>query len=347
MARAGALNVDTLEEFQSMLKLTDLELGFAAEAALRSREATGLNRLEWVKFADLLAGFDAIAAADQFDELEQAHLNQKGAASLSASVLTDELEPAVQDVTTTVEQQGTAILELGVHYGTLRDEEVTPLTEALREAKDAQTSLTDALRAAADPVFRAQSAFRNYQETLKRIDKDGKRTAEEQLELASAILDTQAALDGLSGDALTDALDAIAIALGITSEEVVGLLNQLGLLDGTTASVLIDVQARTAERFQLPGFDIPSGVGRRRSLAHGGTFNAGDVLTIGERLENVVFDQPGTVVPGSSVAGLGDRNVTVNVTAPPGDQHVRQGVMAALLTADIREQVEFMGATDI
>ena len=77
------------------------------------------------------------------------------------------------------------------------------LEQKLAAATAEQKSLSSALLAAANPAFAAVSAYQNYQQTLADIDEDGQRTAEEQLELAEALLETQAALDDFSGEGVT------------------------------------------------------------------------------------------------------------------------------------------------
>ncbi len=192
-------------------------------------------------------------------------------------------------------------------------DDLVTLQDELLAAEAAQTSLSDVLKAAADPVFKAVSAFSSYSDVLEKIDEDGERSAAEQLELAESILNTQSALDGLSGDALESALDSIAIALDTDRQAVVDLLNELGILDGMTVEALIELGLTGAGAGALGGGSINTfsggGGGPRK---HGGPVHPGEEFLVGERgPEMFVPTTPGSIVAGA-VTNTRTQNITFN-----------------------------------
>lgn len=234
------------------------------------------------------------------------------------------------------------------------EEEVADLRDRLYQAVDAQESLADVLKAAADPVFAAVNAFSSYQSKLKDIDDDGKRTAEEQLALAEALLDLQIELDALDSTALAEAMDSIAIALGTSREEVEELLISLGILDengDVTVAVEIDYQGLTdseiaeLNRLQALGsgsrstFEDPfSSEGRVSGRATGGPVSAGMPYIVGEQgRELFVPDVSGTIIPNDALAGLGGGVTdmsTTNVTLQSTGDTGTDAQLAALVLAN-------------
>ena len=122
------------------------------------------------------------------------------------------------------------------------------------EARRSQAELANELKRMADPVFAAVDSFGDYQDILKEVDRDGKRTAKEQLELAEAILSLQGDLSTLAADGnLTDGIRAISRALGISVEETQALLRELGILDGREVTTIIDVELRVPTTITING----------------------------------------------------------------------------------------------
>ena len=193
------------------------------------------------------------------------------------------------------------------------------LADKLNAARAAQESLSGVLKAAADPVFAAVREFGKYRETLAQIDEDGKRSAEEQLELAEAILGTQTALDALSGQALEDALDSIGTALDMTRDDVVELLNTLGILDGTQVEALINVGlSGPGAGFVEPGGNVISSGGgtyippttMATPRAEGGPVDVGQKYLVGERGPEIFIPATsGTILPNEASVG---RTVQIN-----------------------------------
>jgi len=121
----------------------------------------------------------------------------------------------------------------------------------VREMEDAIDAVNSAMLASANPIFRAVRAYGNYSRTLKQVDEDGKRSAEEQLLLSEATLEAQAALASLGEAELTRGLQAIADSLGISVGAARDFLVELGLLDGTTVNLLFTASMDPADRALL------------------------------------------------------------------------------------------------
>jgi TP901 family phage tail tape measure protein len=273
---------------------------------------------------------------------------------------------ALEDLTGALEAGDGPVGPLVEGYEELVEEGVAPLEDALRDAEEAQESLTDVLRAAADPVFAAVRAMGKYKDTMKEIS-DPKspggaaHTAEEQLKLAESLLDLQSSLDGLSGQELENALDAIGTALDLTRQGVIDLLTELDIMDGTSVRTFLEIETRqTGNRFQFGPSDDGGG-GSLDSFPNlssiiGGLQRFHDSgVVAGLRGSDVpILAQAGEVLLQPShlaglMAGSGSRSTTVQVVAPPGMSaaDLRLGVVAGLLTAGVREQVEFLGVSDI
>jgi hypothetical protein len=184
-------------------------------------------------------------------------------------------------------ETGEAAIDLGDLLGEAEEaaysaEEATgTLAERLLQARDAQESLTDAVRAAADPVFAAVDAvggLRDAQDKLAQLQKDGKEGTDEwneaQIGLAKAALESQGALDQLSPEKLDAALEAIALALGVTKGEVEGLLRSLGVLDGSEPVVTVRVEAPKIQYTSLPTGEVVAKRIGTNTFAHGAIVRA-------------------------------------------------------------------------
>jgi hypothetical protein len=202
------------------------------------------------------------------EELEGAFGDAKGATEIYAGGIdsltesSGDLEDAMEDTTEALEDGS---------------EEAGTLAERLINAQAAQESLSAVMNAAASPVFDAANAVSNLskkQAELTKLEDDGKKGTQEwneaQLDLASAVLETQGKLDTLDPQTLQDAMAAIATALGITTGEAEDLLEELGILDGKKVVAVVEVKAPVIHYKTLPtGEVVPSQVGSN-VFAHGG-----------------------------------------------------------------------------
>lgn len=212
------------------------------------------------------------------------------------------------------------------------------LVQQLRDAEEAQESLSDVLRAAADPVFDAVDSFGDYMRALDDYDRaaaDSETSTEDlarmQLELAEKALEAQGALDRLHLDpyALNQAIASISGALGISEQAARDLLTELGVLDQTGVTTVVDVevgdipvirptviQPTIRPRIEVPSVRFTSGgmpYGGGLVILHRGgyvpdLFGGADVLSL---------LQPGEyVVPKSEAqnpAGIGRRPTQITV----------------------------------
>ncbi len=113
------------------------------------------------------------------------------------------------------------------------EEELTGLAKKFAEAITEGTGLRDVLLGIANPVFAAVDAFDSYNETLEEVDKDGKRTARETLELGRAALVMSASFEA-AGEDTSEALQVISAATGLGIGEVIALLDDIGIqIDGS------------------------------------------------------------------------------------------------------------------
>ncbi len=113
------------------------------------------------------------------------------------------------------------------------EEELTGLAKKFAEAIAEGTGLRDVLLGIADPVFAAVDSFDQYQETLEEVDKDGKRTSRETLELGKAALVMAASFEA-AGVNTSEALQVISAATGLSIGEVIALLDDIGIqIDGS------------------------------------------------------------------------------------------------------------------
>jgi len=167
--------------------------------------------------------------------------------------------------------------------------EVQTLQHRLADAKQAQENLSDVLLAAADPAFNAINAYNNYVDSLARYEeatKDPEVSTQElarlQIEVAENALKAQSAISEFDGTTMTDGVDAIAKALGTTREEVEGLFNEIGILEGKKPVVVVSVEAPVIKWTQSGNTAIPDKSGTRRFFRHGGIVTDPLVGVIGE-----------------------------------------------------------------
>lgn len=240
LAREEAINADTAAELQKALGATRSEMIDATEKALAWAEAKDLDTtaIEFLtaatrQFVDVNADYDQSVQAST-DALQD-RIRQTDILTTAEG----DVAVAMRRTSINADHQLGLIRHLGLNYDTLNNR--------LREAEQSQRSLSSVLLAAADPVFGAVDAYQRYQDLLAEIDEDGERTAEEQLELARAMLETQASFDSLDPHTLELALQSISTALGISTDEARELLQQLGLLDGKTVTTVVDVQVKTVK----------------------------------------------------------------------------------------------------
>lgn len=106
--------------------------------------------------------------------------------------------------------------------------EISQLEEGLNNAELAASGFSNQLLKLTNPTFAAVDAFQSYQQALADAQEDGKLTADEQLDLAKALLETSAAFEA-AGPNLSESIDLIAAASGQTREDVIADFEALGI----------------------------------------------------------------------------------------------------------------------
>lgn len=234
---------------------------------------------------------------------------------------------AVDEAARSTDAYSDRLTQQAQQFDTVGDEAeqtATSIAKVVRETVNLGTEL----RKQADPVFRAVNAFQSYQEVLEQVDEDGQRTAEELLDLADAIIDSEEALRDLGGGNLDRGINAIAEALDLSAQSVRDLLRELGILDGTSVRVLIEGQV-TGIGSVVSGNDIAESIrfGNLKPRAFGGAVAAGDSYLLGERgPEFFTPNVSGRISSGPLGGATENVVINLNVTTEPGfsNQVVRE-----------------------
>ena len=353
LAESGSLTTERLQELADAAGVEGDAIAGALATNLDFARTQGFAADQVRLLEDELLGI--ITTSDQYkgqkDELieayglEEAAARAEADAANAAAEATEAAGDAAADATGGMEEAADGAQQLH---------------DQLRAAADAQESLADVLRAAADPAFAAVQAYQQYQATLQKVDEDGERTAEEQLELAEAVLKAQGALDAFTAGGVEQAAEAIATALGISREEAAGLLEELGILDGKQVTAVVNVEGRLTGASRAAGAAIDAGVARFGGpRQHGGPVRPDEAYVVGEAgKELFIPDAAGQVVPlptggmaaamaaaganmsatpmritnntTSSSTTTGDRNLTVNFVNPRLADNPMDGVRNAL-----------------
>lgn len=266
-------------------------------------------------------------SVDAIDASRESIVEQARAMGFSEEVI-DEFVGALDSAIAPAEGAADAVGDLGDEAGNAAKE-----TDKL---KDSTVNLATELRKQADPIFRAVSAFQDYQSTLQEIDEDGERTGEELLDLADAVLTSEEALSELGGGNLERGIQVIADAIDLTTQEVRDLLRELGILDGTNFTVTGTVIRATSTAAESGDLDpsIAAAVRRAGGRAYGGPTAAGRSYIVGERgPEFFTPTMSGRISSGPLSSGSVVFNNTFNVS---------EATSAKSVVREIREQLSRM-----
>jgi TP901 family phage tail tape measure protein len=123
-------------------------------------------------------------------------------------------------------------------------DEAKTLADNLATAAGNQEELANALVAAADPLFNATSEYQRLQELLERVNEEtetepaGVMNPEEMLEVAKAVLSTNAAFEALDPGEVQDALTVLAGLFGVARTDIVAELEKIGIfIDEKTGEI--------------------------------------------------------------------------------------------------------------
>lgn len=334
MARDGALTEDAIRKLGEGVEFVGQQQAQAIREARDWAVANGATEAQILLLNEAL--YDQITALIAAGEIGEEWIDILGLTEIQAA----RAAGAAGDVAGAAGEVGDAAEDAADGMGEMADEAKT-LADRLWDAYAAQKSLADVLKAAADPAFAAVRAYQEYQRTLEEIDEDGKRTADEQLELARAVLEAQGALDAFTAGGVEDAAIAIAEALGIGVEAAKDLLRELGILDGTEVTAIINVSAPQAAAFnafrQQERQSSTYGTVRAPAAArqHGGPVAAGRPYLVGEAgAELFVPSAAGIIIPNQMMGG---NTVSVTVNNPSTSNLAADlqlaGLLGSVLTA--------------
>lgn len=229
--------------------------------------------------------------------------------------------------------------------------------ESTVDAAAANAELIASMNEALNPISAAIGAVNRLQEAeaaLQAVEEDSEATTDDvaaaQWAYVESLFAAQGALDQISGENLEQALDGIAVALGISRDEAIDLLNQLDLLDGKSVTSVVNMHTihRTTDTATGSSGDRQAVSGRFA----GGPMAAGQVYEVGERNQPEMFSDGGRLfmVPGNSgrmwsnqdtkelvtaLGGMqqgGGSSVTINQYSPQGER-VENGTRRALSSA--------------
>lgn len=119
--------------------------------------------------------------------------------------------------------------ELGIQTGEAADE-AGRLADRLVAATIAQENLGSLLLAQANPVLNMVRQVSALSELISQIDKDGKRTTEEQFAFGEQRLETFAAIAAANLAGPQEAIAVLAGAIGVIPDEVEAMLTETGIL---------------------------------------------------------------------------------------------------------------------
>lgn len=195
-------------------------------------------------------------------------------------------------------------LPLSAFTGSMRETSsiVGSAARELQVLEAAQRGVISALKASTDPVFAALNALMRYQELLFDLPAEGERTIAQQLELAEANIEAQAAFDALDPRNYEAAMATIAASLGTTVEELEANLGDLGVVRDEFNQLGPDIEAGLSAGLQGMG-DRLSPIMRQEMLK---LVNAAR-LAIGSQSPSTVFrTEVGLTIPQGIAKGIYD-----------------------------------------
>ncbi|KKK62252.1 hypothetical protein LCGC14_3006190, partial [marine sediment metagenome] len=341
MAEGFSINEDNLKGLQTQLGFTDREM-----LAL-------INDFE--NQAAAAGGFEIALIA-----LDRETKNLETSARAAAAGLGD-----TSETLSAFERNMGRTRDTTVQAATAAGGYVLPLNlvrDALEEAETANRSLADAMLEMTNPTFKAVKAVEaldTAEENLEKVRKKaGKRvTVEEaraiakaELAVFEATVKAQIALDAFAFDPanLEATIQGLVVTMGKSRDEVLLMLQALGVLDGTQVRMLLELT--TSVTGPLKGLlgggalsDFELRVGTR---ALGGPVTAGDPFLVGERgTELFVPDRSGTIIPNNVLNQSSSRSVVVEINGAVfgSDVDVQAAVQAGLIAGGVTESVEWAG----
>ena len=344
LIQKGDLTAEAMASLGSELDLTDGEMAEVTRTTLDWARANDASASE-VLFLEM-ALRDQILALDLGEEKTRELMEANGVLKHVQGEVTDSwmrgtsaVEALKDEEGRLVDANGNLIDATGAlidEQGRLIDtegnliEETMTLAEALSIAEENQQSLADTMRAFSDPLFAAAQAMKglieaenNLIEVSENADSTARELADAELAVLDATLKAQGGLDALDASGLEQQILIIEDVLGKSREEAILFLQSLGLIDGTTAEVLINSiftssgSATSQAAASAAGFSTATFSGPRQ---HGGPVTRGKSFLVGEAgPEMFVPNQNGMIIANDQLGGNttnSSKSVVINFVNP-------------------------------
>ncbi len=337
LAINNALTAETLTDLATEANVSTEAMAGALIMNLETARSYGLAAETVEVLEDAL--LESINATELSEEAAAGLIEQYGLQDAAARMAAEgekEVGSAAEGATPAVDEFGNVIGESG---------------EEAEDAESALKSYLDLLAGLVNPALKAVNSLGDLQEAVAKVDElfdAGKEDTDEyrlaQLELAAQVFETESALREFDGGNVEQSVLAIAEALDIDAQAARELLEELGLIDGTTVRSVVDTQFTQSG---TPAAIRSGGGGGGDSLAgtgkqHGGPVQAGMPVLVGEAGPEIFIpDSAGQIVSnadaikgaGTSLAGGGmggDVNLTINnPVAENVEDDTRKGIQTA------------------
>jgi len=338
MALNGALTADAISDLAIEANVSEGAMAGALATNLefaRTNElaADQVAVLEDALLRSILAGADTTKTYEEL--VEEYGLTE--AAARNAATAVDETGEAADGAEGAVDEFGNALGDAG---------------DEAKAAEDALKEYLDTLAGLVNPALKAVTALTDLQEAhdkVSELEKAGKTDTDEyrlaQLELAAQVFETESALREFDGGNVEDSVAAIATALDIDAQAARDLLTELGLLDGTSVTSVVDTKFTTSgtSAAQRAGATTISAAGFTiGGKAEGGPVGAGTPFLVGEKGPEIFIpDHAGQIVSnadamkgrGTALGGGemgGDVNLVINnPVAENVEDDTRKGIQTA------------------
>ncbi len=335
LAISGAITTDNILELAAAAELSEGAMAGALAVNLEAARANHLSAESIEVLEDAL--LSSIGATGESSEKQAELIDKYGLADAAARGLAAAEEgvgDAAGGATGEVDEFGNAIEESG---------------DEAADAESALKSYLDLLAGLVNPALKAVNSLGDLQEAVAKVaelEAEGKTDTDEyrlaQLELAAQVFETEAALREFDGGNVEQSVLAIAEALDIDAQAARELLEELGLIDGTTVRSVVDTrftQSGTPAAIRAAGTgDSAVGTGRQ----HGGPVETGMPVLVGEAGPEIFIpDSAGQIVSNAdaikgagTAIGAGDMGGDVNLVinnpvAENVEDDTRRGIQTA------------------
>ena len=217
------------------------------------------------------------------------------------------------------------------------EEELTAVEKAAKNAGNEVESYMATLQASLDPALAAANSLIALQEAHEKVAElqaeetiDTEALALARLELAAQIFETQGKLNALDATGVQNAIDSIALALGLSSEEARQLLEDLHLLDGLEVTAVFTLEGGGAAAIIREADAIAASAPPNLIMHQGGIVPGplgSDVPIVAQAGERII-----PTSQASQGAGGGDVNITIegDLTEPVFEDLQRELILDSI-----------------